>query len=166
MENENKNVNLGEEIHTWIVPEYIKHVRTKRWYIIAILGALFLLIFAFFTANFLFAVIVVVASLIIFLNDKQEPEQVQISIMGTGIIVGRKFYDYDDFKTFSLIYKPQDNVRNLYFEFNNGLKQRISIPLENENPLQIRDDLLKYLPEDLERINQPLSEGLARIFKI
>ena len=91
---------------------------------------------------------------------------VKISLTDEGVIVGKKFYDYDEIKDFSVVYKPRQEVKNLYFEFKSFLRPRLSIPLENKNPLLIRKNLLKYLPEDLDRTDQPLSEGLGKLFKI
>ena len=167
MKNQKKIISdFGEELFSWNVPEYEEHKRSKIWYISAISIAVLLILFSFFTSNFLFAVIIIITALIIILNDGSKPINVNIKITEEGIIVGRKFYDYDEFKNFSVVYKPRLNVKNLYFEFNNVLKHRLSIPLNNINPLPIRENLLKYLQEDLERTDQPLSEGLAKMFKL
>jgi len=91
---------------------------------------------------------------------------VKISLTEEGIIVGRKFYDYDEFKNFSIVYKPKQETKSLYFEFNNSLRPRLSIPLKKMNPLLIRKNLLKYLPEDLDRTDRPLSEELGKLFKL
>ena len=64
-----------------------------------------------------------------------------------------------------LIIWVEDN-KNLYFEFNNVLKARISIPLEDMNPVKTRKHLLRFLSEDLERTDIPLSESLSKIFKL
>ena len=166
-ENSKKIINdFGKGLFNWNVPEYEQHNRSKIWYISAISIAVLLILFSFLTNNFLFAVIIIIASLIIILNDGSVPVSVNIKIMEEGIIVGKKFYDYDEFKNFSIVYKPRLDVKNLYLEFKNVLKHRLSIPLNNINPLPIRENLLKYLEEDLERTDQPLSEGLARLFKL
>lgn len=159
-------INYGNEIASWQVPEYEKHERTKLWYITTIVIALALLLFAFFTKNFLFAVIIITAGFITILHDGREPDLIKITVTNEGIIVGRKFYDYDEIKDFSIVYKPSQGIKNLYCEFKSAVKPRLSIPLFDMNPLQIREHLLKYLPEDLERTNQPLSEGLAKLFKL
>jgi hypothetical protein len=151
----------------WQVPEYEKHQRNKKWYIIAGVITVALILYSLFHENnFLFPFIIVVAAIIIILNDGREPDMIKISLTGEGINIGRKFYDYDEIKNFSIIYKPNIEVKNLYFEFKNVMKHRISIPLGNLNPLIVRDILLKYLPEDLERENEPLSESLAKILKL
>ena len=160
------NENYSKEYFSWETPEYEKHERTKLWYIEAIIIALLLLLFAFLTGNFLFAVIIIITSLIIILHDSRDPDMVEIRLTDEGIVVGRKFYDYDEFKDFSIVYKPKQGVKKLYLEFKNVVRPRISINLENMNPLPIRETLLKYLSEDLEQTDQHLSESLAKIFKL
>jgi len=166
MANEQEKIDYGQELFSWSVPEYEKHERTKAWYIISIIATLILLFFAFFTYNFLFAVIIIIISLIIILHDGQNPQKVKFIITDEGLIIGRKFYDYDEIKDFAIIYKPRLDAKRLYFEFKNSLKHRLSISLENMNPLPIRETLLEYLEEDLERTDIPLSEALAKLFKL
>lgn len=159
-------IDVGEEIISWQVPEYEKHERTRRWYIIATAVALALLLYAFFTRNYLFFGIIVMGAMVIIFLDGREPEMVDFSITDEGVIIGKKFHDHDTIKDFSIVYKPSQQVKRLYFEFKNTVKPRLSIPLENEDPLVIRRYLLKYLKEDLERTDQPTSEGLAKLFKL
>ncbi len=162
----NKNTDFGKKIIGWKISEYDKHKREKNWYIIAgIVGVIFL-IYSFFSGNFLFAAIIIIGTLVIIIHDGQEPIKVDFSITDEGLVVGKNFYDYDVIKDFSIVYKPRENIKNLYFEFKNTIKPRLSIPLGNMNPLPIRENLLKYLPEDLERTDQPLSEALAKLFKL
>lgn len=155
-----------EGVISWHIPEYNTHERTRNWYILAGAVAFGFLVFAYFSHNFLFAVIIIVAVLLYVLNHGVEPIMINVSLTDEGVIIGRKFYDYDDLKDFALVYKPKHEVRNLYFEFKNGLRHRLSIPLNDMDPIVIRDFLLKYLHEDLERTDMPLSENLARMFKL
>lgn len=165
-EKQNSSNELGKIITSWNIPEYDKHDRERNWYIIAAVVGLIFLIYSFFSGNFLFAAIIIIGAFVIIMHDGQEPVQINFSITDEGLIVGRNFYDYDVIKDFSIVYKPRENVKNLYFEFKNVVRPRLSIPLDKMNPLPIREDLLKYLPEDLERTDQPLSEALAKMFKL
>ncbi|MFH1744626.1 MAG: hypothetical protein ABH881_00455 [bacterium] len=169
MKNENNKQNMedyGKTIFAWNVPEFEKHERSKKWYIVASILAIILLFFAFFTNNFTFAVIIILASLIMILHDGQEPMSAGFKIAEEGIVIGKNFYDYDEIKNFSIVYKPNVGVKNIYFEFKSSFRPRLSVPLNNENPLPIRENLLKYLTEDLERTDRPLSEELANFFKL
>lgn len=166
MENDTNNNNFGIELAKWQIPEYNQPERTKNWYILASIFALLMLIFSFITANFLFAVIIIISAVVIILNDGKKPGMINAIITSEGVMVGNKFYDYDEIKDFALVYKPRVDIKNLYFEFKSPLQHRLTLPLGNVDPLPIRQNLLKYLPEDLERENIPLSESLAKMFKL
>ena len=161
-----KTIDYGKKIVSWKVPEYDKHQREKNWYVVSAAVGLIFLIYSFFSGNFLFAAIIIIGALVIMIHDGQEPMAVDFMITDEGLIVGKNFYDYDVLKDFSIVYKPRENIKNLYFEFKNAIRPRLSIPLKGMNPLPIRENLLKYLPEDLERTDQPLSEALAKMFKL
>ena len=161
-----QTIDYGKKIASWEIPEYEKRDRTKSWYIIAIIISLLLLAHSFFSNNFLFAIIIVTVAMIIILHDGQNPALLMFSLTEEGIVLGKKFYDYDEIKNFAIVYKPKQDVKNIYFEFKSAIRLRLSIPLENINPLPIRENLLKYLSEDLERTDQPLSEALAKLFKL
>ena len=164
--NREKSKELEPENISWPVPEYDKHEKGGGWYIFYSLIAFLLILYSFLSGNFLFAVIIIIAAIVIVLRDGQEPDFVKISLTEEGVIVGKKFYDYDEFKNFSIVYKPKLEIKNLYFEFSNSLKPRLSIPLKKMNPLLIRKSLLRYLPEDLDRTDRPLSEELGKLFKL
>lgn len=162
----NTNNSVINKRFEWEIEEYTRHERTKQWYAIAISVALFLMLFSFLTGNFLFAVIIVITALVVILHDGSAPARVRVLLTSEGVSVGRKFYDYDEINDFTVIYKPQHGVKNIYFEFKSVLRHRLSVPLLMQDPLQIREFLLQYLEEDLDRTDQPLSEALAKIFKL
>lgn len=166
MEESQQTTGYGQVFASWQVPEYDKHERSKNWYIAVSAVVVVLLAYSYFTANFLFAVIIIVGSMVVIINDGQEPALVDVGLATDGVIVGKKFYDYDEIKHFAIVYKPNLGVKKIYFEFKNVVKPRLSIALANLNPLPIRENLLKYLPEDLERTDEPLSEKLANLFKL
>jgi hypothetical protein len=155
-----------EILAEWSIKEFEQHEKSRRWYIIAITAALLLLLFSFLTANFLLAVIIIVTSLIYVLHEGHPPLVVRFAITDEGVFVGKKFYDYDDIKDFAIVYKPSRGIKNLYLNFHNIFQHRLSIPLEDRNPLHIREILLKYLSEDLEQTDPPISEQIAKILKL
>lgn len=157
----------------WEIPEYIKHERTKAWYVIAGLIALgcaavsvFTPNYVFETPNYLFLGIIILGSFIILMNDNTEPVMIPVILGDEGIQLGRKFYDYDEIKNFSIIFKPREDVKNIYLEFKSAAKPRITIALMDQDPIVVRNALLRYLAEDLERTSPPASEGLAKMLKL
>lgn len=150
---------------SWSIPEYHEHERGKRWYIAAIAIAALLIGYSVITANFLFAIILVLAILIMSVHDRKKAPEIGFEIMESGIAVGAARYSYNTFKNFWMYYEPGE-AKLLFFEFKSGMRPRLSIPLQNKNPLKVRAILLQHLPEDVERENEPLSEQLTRLLKL
>lgn len=166
-EDQEENINqLGIELATWETPEYHTHDRPTWWYIVYAIAAIGLIIYALATNNFLFAIILVIGSFALLINDARTPQTVLITLTTEGIIIGNRFYDYDEIKNFSIVYKPARDLKQLYFDFKSFAKHRLSIALHDTNPLFLRDHLIKYLPEDLERTDEPTSEVIARFLKL
>lgn len=170
--------NKGKNFFEWQVPEFNKPERSKRWYILASIFVMVCLFLSFFTisdwsiiflgakSNFLFALIILISMAIIVIHDGQEPKMVTVKLSPEGIQIGRRFYDYDDISKFCVLYKPRQSVKNLYLEFSNKMMPRLHIPLRRQDPLAIRNYLVRYLNEDLDRIAPPLSEELTKLLKL
>lgn len=162
----------------WQIPNYRKPERNKNWYIIAGIFIVIALFFCFFTiekwhfvflghsSNFLFALIIIISSIIMIINESQPVAMLDCELGPEGFKLAGRSYEYNTLKNFSVLYIPKESLKNLYFEFNNPVKQRLSIPLRSMDPLTIRDFLLKYLKEDLERTEAPLSEQLTKMLKL
>ncbi len=155
----------SQVLMSWKFPEFIKPERTKTWYIIASLIGISLFLWAVFTFNYLFALIILIVGSIILFERKKEPQDLDFKITERGLEVGSKFYFYRDIKSFWIIYDPPE-VKNLYFNFKSGLRFRITIPLLDQDPLKVRKILLKFLEEDLSKENEPFLEQLSRILKL
>jgi len=146
------------------VPEFTKYERSLLWYVIAIIIGVALLIYSIITSNFLFAVILVLITVIIIIMSFNQPRMLKTVIDPTGIRIGGKKYEYSKFKSFSVIYQPPE-INTLYLEFNMPLRDRISIQLGDTDPNEVREYLLNYLEEDLERDDESLSDITSRIAK-
>ena len=165
MENE-QEMSQVDTFASWEVPEYNYYQRDFRWYVIAIGIAFVLVILSFLTQNFLLPVIIIIVAFIFIMQHGQKPDKVLVSLNNEGVVVGNKFYEYDEFRNFGIVYKPNQGDKNLYFEFKSAIRPRLSMPLEDMNPVEVRNYLLGFLKEDLERTDIPLSESLAKIFKL
>ena len=87
---------------SWQVPEYEPKERDKKWYALAIIFLIFCLLFCFFeihnwrfvflgtNSNFIFALILILSSIITIINDGQDPMMVDFKIGPEGINIGKK----------------------------------------------------------------------------
>jgi hypothetical protein len=163
---QNYQDSFGEELLSWEIPEYSKYQRGTVWYISAVVVTAGLLFYALYDHNYLFALIIVMFLIIsIFINTGHEAKMdFVITTMGIGI--GEKFYDYEAFHSFSVIYKPQENLKMLYLEFGSVLRPRASISLTDVNPLAVREILMERIPEDLDRTDEPHTDFFAKKLKL
>ena len=162
----------------WQVPEYKKPERGRNWYIIAGAFALLCLFLSFFnfsgwhliflglSSNFLFALIIILATIVMIINDSQTAAMIDVELGPEGVKIGRNFYDYDILKNFAVLYKPKQSLKNLYFEFKTSMRPRLSLPLRRLDALTVRNFLIRYLSEDQERTDAPLSEQLTKLLKL
>jgi len=162
---EEENVNQGETLAKWNFPEFEKLHRSKAWYFWAIVITFLLLFYAIFTINFLFAVIIVIAAITLIAHYRNEPDQITVSLTEGGIELENRFHPWETIKDFYIIYKPPE-AANLYINFKAITKPRLSIPLQNQNPVEIREILNQYVDENLEKEEIPFSEAVSKIFKL
>jgi len=156
---------LGKTLAEWQFPEFVKYKRSQRWYITAGIIVALLLIYSAVTANILFAMIIIITSVIFILNQKRDPKMVSFKITEEGVIIDETLYEWPEIKNFWIIYEPP-KVKNLYFEFKSLLLPRLPIPLQDQDPVKIREILLDYIDEDIDREGEPISDGISRALKL
>jgi hypothetical protein len=159
------NLDFGKILAAWSIPEFTKQSKSKKWFLyfgVVIIG---LLIYAFFSGNLLFGIIIVFFALIYWLLEKREAGDLDFGLAEDGVIIGQKFVEYKIIENFYIIYQPP-KIKNLYLEPKNILKPTIVIPLLNQNPVEIRKILLDYLPEDIEKEEISASESIGEILKL
>jgi len=161
----NDNQDYGQALAQWNFQEYDQPERSKLWYFWAVAIVIALLIYSLFTLNFLFAVIIVLSFIIILMKDHYQPKQIIFVMAEDGLLLDGKFFNFEEIKDFYILYKPEE-IKNIYFNFKSWLKPRLVIPLQNQDPVEIRNILKQYLEENLEKEEEPVSEVFKRIFKI
>jgi hypothetical protein len=155
----------GETLHEWTIQEYEQHERALLWYILMLSVGLAMVLFAMFTGNFLFAVIIILFAIILFLQSHQLPPQVAFKITELGVILGDRFYPYSEFDSFYIIYQPPE-VKTLYLTHKSIYRPMLRIPLLDENPVETRHTLREFLSEDLEKEEEPMADRVARNWRI
>lgn len=165
MEAQELQINIGTPQLEWEVDEYPAHQRSRFWYILAAVVGVALIIYAVATANFLFAVIILMVGVITLLSGFVPPDRVPVVITNTGVVVSDLYYDFQSIRDFSIAYDPPD-VKNLYFEFHSPWQPLLTVPLEEVDPNQVRELLLPYCLENLQRVEENLTDVLRRLYKL
>ncbi len=156
---------LAQDSFVWEVPSFQKHDRGRGWYVIMILLAVFLVAYAVYTANFLFAFLILLMSLLLLLTNRQEPVPMLVQLGQNGIVINGKLHMYEDLDTFSIIYQPPV-IKVLYIETRNVLTPRLRITLDDQDPVSIRHHLKQYIREDMDLRGEYVSDIVGRLLKI
>ncbi|RJR30725.1 hypothetical protein C4569_04090 [Candidatus Parcubacteria bacterium] len=156
--------NHGKKLISWKFPELNQYEKNRGWYFTAFAVVIFFLIYSVFTKNILFPIVIIMIILVILMMQK-ESRMVEFSIFETGIVIGMQFFDFKDIEKFYIIYDPPE-IKTLYFEFKSIFHPRIPIKLTDQNPVKVREILLNFLIEDTDKDNEPLSDQIARFFKL
>jgi len=156
--------NLQEPLISWKIHAYPHYDRGAWWYIIMGILAGALLIVSFASHNFLLAAITIMAAIALVLQGTAHPPVIDVEISPLGIRRGGHFISYPSIARFWIIYDPP--VKSLYLTIPRSIFSTIHIPIEDQDPIELRNILKKYAPEDLEREHEPISDSLSRIFKI
>ncbi len=159
------NNDPASELLSWNFPEFDPNPRSHRWYLWFGVLATLLVALGALRDNFLFSIMVVLVSLIIFLRNWRKPGQIHFAFTPQGVQVGRNFYPMKDITEFWIAYRPP-SVETLYFEFNSVWRPTLAVPLNGNNPLQVREVLLQYLAENLEKDEEPFADAMARVLRL
>ncbi len=165
MEAEELQINIGSPQLEWEVDEFPAHSRGKLWYTISAVLGVALIVYSIATANFLFAVIILMIGVITLLSTFQKPDRVPVILTNTGVVVADMYYDFEAIKDFSLAYDPP-HVKNLYFEFHSPWHPLLTVPLEDTDPNEVRSLLLPFCLENLHRVEENLTDVVRRMYKL
>jgi len=155
----------SEKVFAWQHDNYVYYPKNRNWYIVSFLVLIFAVAWTIWVENYFFGAFLVLFYFLIILLDHRPPEAVEFVITPAGIKSGNNFYFWREISDFYIVYQP-GGLKNLYFEFNNILNGRLVIPLNDQDPIAIRNFLLKYIKEDFDREVEPISERLRRYLKL
>ena len=160
-----KAITENQTTFVWEIPEFIEYERSKYWYLILSLISIGSVVYAIYSLNYLFSLIILISSLVLLISTEQKPRKILVQIGDNGIVIDGKLIEYNKLHNFSIIYQPP-YTKLLYIERKSFIKPRIKLFLENEDPIAIREHLLQYLEENLDLQEEHFSDILGRLFKI
>lgn len=162
---QNDNQEMSEVLFSWKCPEYVKYTKNTLWYLVSAIVTLLMVAWAVYTLNYLFAIFLVLFYLVIIMYEFREPQEVDCSLTYQGIKHHNQFFFYRQVENFFIIYQDK-GLKNLYIDFKNPLRGRLIIDLDGQDAVAIREFLLQFMEEDLEREAEPLSERFRRFLRL
>ena len=154
----------SRDMLSWEYPERPNYQRGPIWYAMMLFAGLGLLIYAVYSGNFLFALIVIMFALVIYVTSIGNPAPVKFAITEDGLEIGAEFIRFRDVERFWFFYDPP--VKILYIEIKGGFSGRRRVDLVDQDPNAIRDILGQFIVEDFEENEEPISDTFSRLLKL
>jgi hypothetical protein len=159
---------MTEDAHhgiAWQAPEFEHRPKTMAWYWISIIVAILLLALAIWQKNFIFAVFVVIAELMLMIWGSSEPRMIAFALNQRGLTIGgAKFYPFSDVVSWSAdsegFFDPEwpDITLHLVHHFHTGLKVKVprAMFLEVEKVLRTHAKEVPFKPSMVDVIEKLL----------
>jgi len=159
---ENAEIKKEKNSIEWSAPEFEYYNKNKSWFIVvgAIAAGLFL--WAVFTKNFIFALLIGLSYFSVIIFALKKPHNIHLAITPKGLKIDKTLYAFDNLRSFWIFYEPP-LIKELSVRSKKMIMPYIKIPLGEQNPVEIRRLLLKYLPE--KKHKESLIDNLSRQLK-
>lgn len=151
----------------WQAPEYEYRRKDVSWYWLSLILAIILLALSLWQKNFLFAIFVVIAWLVIVNQAARFPLIWNFKIDEKGIGIADKegndkFYPYTDIDFFD-IHIGGNDYKELVLKFKPRLTPLLKINIHSEDEEKINGFLLKYLPR--KEVAVSLIDSLSKLIR-
>lgn len=142
---------MNEELK-WLAVEYREIKRTNDWYWAVGITAVALTIASILIKNFLFAIFIILSTILIFYFAKRKPQEIEITINKKGIAVGELLYPTESIKHFWIDHHS-DHYPKLLFMSSRMFDPIISVYINEEIESEIKEILSHKIPE--KKIKEP-----------
>lgn len=151
----------ADPLVAWQFPEFNKRQRPTAWWVAAGVVWLALVVWSLLGLHsFLFLLILLFGAIIFITQERREPDVLECRVTLDGVEVDDRLYPYDQLVQFYIVYKPGE-VAALFLD-RAGLRPTVAIPLQDQDPAQVREALTPRLKEDVDTVHEPLLDQLAR----
>ncbi|MBU2037104.1 hypothetical protein KJ866_02825 [Patescibacteria group bacterium] len=147
---------------SWTAPEFIYHPKTRTWFLALGIIAAGLFAAIILMKNYFFALLVPIASFLIYVHAQKRPRQITVTITAENIKVSNSLsLPHKEIISFWIFEEPE--IRALSLETKKILQPKISLPLGSQKPAVIRDLLINFVKE--KKQEESLTDIIARKLK-
>jgi hypothetical protein len=148
----------------WQAFEYGHRERSADWFWVLGIVALTSVVVFMILGNILFALLIIIAALLLALFAVRKPNVVFFEINERGIAANNTVYPYAALDSFCVHNPGEDRQPKLFLKSQKMLMPHVSIPLEGPSPEEVRTYLIEYIEE--EDIPEPLPEKIISYFNL
>jgi hypothetical protein len=155
--------NIGEILYKWEGPEFEKYEKSAHWYIIAALFILAMVAYALYANGPIMAITFILIGIVGYIYSQKEPRIVTFPITSKGVFADKELYLYENIFSFWIFYE-RTHTRVVSLHTKASMLPYVHIPFDDENPVELREMLLKNIPEIKQ--DPSLIDTLERVLRI
>lgn len=137
--------NHGAVLH-WRAPEHEIMEKSRKWYLYVLLLLVAIVAFAVYTNSPVMAITFIMIGVVGYIFIGKEPRILDFAITDEGVIAGREIYEFENMYSFWIFYES-DGIKVISLHMKNKIIPFIHIPVHDQDPFEIREVLLEYIPE-------------------
>ncbi len=136
---------MENPIIEWKAPEFEYSEKDVSWYWLSIIAAIAILSVAVWQKNFLFAVFVVMAEILMLVWAGRKPREISFSLDEKGLTIsGNKFYPYSAIENFSIGEGRSEEWYDISLKLRHGLRQRLIVKTPTKELAKIEGFISRY----------------------
>jgi hypothetical protein len=161
---ENEEFGYGRKVLSrWQAPEFEVYERGEKWLTYLSIVLVVIIAYAVFTNSPVMAITFVLIGVVGYIYAHKDPKTITFLITEEGVVAGRELYTFDNIKSFWIFYEPH-GIKVASLHLKSHLLPYAHIPIHTEDPVAIRETLLKYVPEVKQEPN--LVDTFERLLRI
>jgi len=141
-----KRGDYGRLLHQWQGPEFEVYEKSDQWYAWAGIFLLVIVVYAMFTNGPIMAITFIMVGIVGYIQLQKDPRNVNFAITTEGIIADKDIYLFENVYSFWIFYDPH-HTKIISLHTKASMLPFVHIPLQDEDPVQVREILLPYIPE-------------------
>jgi hypothetical protein len=160
---DSENSEIGKILHSWEAPEFESYEKSLKWYIFALIFICTMAGWGIVINSPIMSITFILIGIVGYIQTHRKPRILTFSITTEGVLAGREFYPYENMHSFWIFYDPP-HIKAISLHTAANLLPYVHIPLEDEDPVNIREFLLENLAEVEQDHN--IIDTIERVFNL
>lgn len=156
---------FGQVVLNWQALDYPRYHKTYRWYVIAGVVMLTIVVYGLLTEAVTMSIAFIVLAGLYFLVHRKHSTLMSHSLTTMGIRVNNVFYAYSDIEAFYIVFDPP-HVQTLNIILKKNVNKEKVIQLDNIDPADVREVLLNRGVDEMEGQKESLTSLFSRLLKL
>lgn len=145
-EDQPEQSHAGKILHQWRAPEFEVYEKSTRWYLVASIFILLMVIYALYNNGPIMAITFILIGIVGYIHLQKDPRVITFSITSKGLIADKELYSYDNMHAFWIFYEPH-HTKTISLHTKASMLPFVHIPLGDEDPVHLRELLIQSVPE-------------------